>query len=349
MRRSSGLIQFLAVLLFAVPAWAQFQNVKPPDVPEIPVDSAPNFLKLPDGLYLGEPAGVAQDSKGNIFVFHRSNETRLFEFDKEGNYLREIGRGLYAFAFAHAVRIDPQDNIWVVDEGTNMIVQFSPQGRVMRVMGRRPEASEGILASPLPGTPVPPAQPYYFNRPTDVAWDSDGNIFVSDGYGNSRVAKYDKNGRFIKQVGSKGDQAGEFNTPHSIAIDAKNNVYVADRGNWRMQVFDDNLVLRAIYGQGGTIGRQGAICISPGPHQYLYSSSSNETGTLDIGQIYKMELDGTVLGKFGRAGKALKEYGAVHEVSCKVENELLVGELLNWRVQKLTLHPIPAKAPATAR
>ena len=111
MRRSSELIPLLAALLFAVPVSAQFQNVKPPDVPEITVDSVPNFLKLPNGLYLGEPAGVAQDSKGNIFVFHRSNETRLFEFDKEGNYLREIGRGLYAFAFDHAVRIDPQDNI----------------------------------------------------------------------------------------------------------------------------------------------------------------------------------------------------------------------------------------------
>jgi DNA-binding beta-propeller fold protein YncE len=339
MRRSPELILFLAVSLFAAPARAQFENVKPPDVPEIAVDSVPNFLKTPQGVYLGEPAGVAQDSKGNIFVFHRSNETRLFEFDKEGNYTREIGRGCYAFLFAHTVRIDPQDNIWVVDEGSNMIVEFNPQGRIVFLLGRRPPASEGVLASPLPGTPVPPAQPYFFNRPTDVAWDSDGNIFVSDGYGNSRVVKFDKNGRFIKEVGSKGTEPGQFNTPHSIAIDAKNNVYVADRGNWRIQVFDDDLTLRAVYGQGGTIGRNGAICISPGPHQYLYSASSNPTGNLDIGQIYKMELDGTVLGKFGRAGKALKEYGAVHEVSCRNENELLVGELLNWRVQKVILHP----------
>ena len=118
--------------------------------------------------------------------------------------MREIGKGLYGFAFAHAVRVDPQDNIWAVDEGTNMVIKFNPAGKGRD--GARPEARiiEGVAGDRLPGAPVPPAQPYYFSRPTDVAWDSDGNIFVSDGYGNSRVVKYDKNGRYITSGGSKG-------------------------------------------------------------------------------------------------------------------------------------------------
>src|SRR4051812_9370124 len=161
-------------------------KAKAQNVPEIPFEAQPNFLKFPPNLYLGEGIGVATNSKGHVFVYTRSQATRLFEFDQKGNYLREIGEGLYGFAFAHAVRVDAQDNIWAVDEGTNMVIKFNPEGRVVMVLGRRPEAIEGL--------PAPPAmdEPYLFNRPTDVAWDAEGNIFVSDGYGNSRVVKYDR-------------------------------------------------------------------------------------------------------------------------------------------------------------
>src|SRR5256886_9595485 len=140
-------------------------RAKAQNVPEIPYDSAPNFLKLPPNLYMGEGIGVATNSKGHIFVYTRSQATRLFEFDAKGNYLREIGEGLYGFVFAHAVRVDPQDNIWAVDEGSNMIVKFNPEGRVLMVIGRRPEAVEATPA-PAPATPgaVPPAEPYVFNR-----------------------------------------------------------------------------------------------------------------------------------------------------------------------------------------
>src|SRR5712691_979282 len=175
----------LAALLVGAPASAQ-SKAKVQNVPDIPFESVPNFLKFPPNIYLGEGIGVATNSKGHVFVYTRSGETRLFEFDQTGAYVREIGQGLYGFAFAHAVRVDPQDNIWAVDEGTNMVIKFNPQGRVVMLLGRRPESAEGILLTPPPGTPVPPAQPYVFNRPTDVAWDAAGNIFVSDGYGNSR-------------------------------------------------------------------------------------------------------------------------------------------------------------------
>jgi NHL repeat len=171
------------------------------NVPEISYTSAPNLLKLPPGEYLGESVAVATNSKGHIYVYHRSANTRLFEFDAAGNFVKEIGSGYYGFEFAHSVRVDKDDNVWTVDEGTNMVTKFSPDGRVLMVLGRRPPAIEGALAAP-PGPNVP-AQKYTFCRPTDVGWDPQGNIFVSDGYCNNRVVKYDKNGRFLAQAGSE--------------------------------------------------------------------------------------------------------------------------------------------------
>ena len=305
-------------------------------VPEIPFEADAGVLKFPPNLHLGEGIGVATNSKGHIFVYTRAQATRLFEFDDKGTFVRELGEGLYGFAFAHAVRVDPQDNVWAVDEGTNMVIKFNPQGRVVMVLGRRPE-----LLDPVPSGPVPPAEPYTFNRPTDVAWDPEGNIFVSDGYGNSRVAKYDKNGRFLKSVGTKGSEPGQLNLPHTIAADAKGNIYVGDRSNSRIQVFDNNLNLKTIYDQ---VGAPWAICITPGPHQYLYSSNSNPDSNNSLlsavtGEIYKMELDGVILGKFGHAGKKPGEFSTVHEIDCRNENELLVSEITAWRVQKVMLHP----------
>src|SRR6266852_7933191 len=146
MRHCIKFFALVVVVLCAVPLFAQ-QNVPPPatayaTAPDIPYDSAPNFLKLPPNLYLGEGIGVAKNSKGHVFVYTRSQQTRLFEFDQKGTFVREIGEGLYGFAFAHAVRVDPQDNIWAVDEGTNMVIKFNPDGRVAMLLGRRPEAAE---------------------------------------------------------------------------------------------------------------------------------------------------------------------------------------------------------------
>jgi DNA-binding beta-propeller fold protein YncE len=177
-------------------------------------------------------------------------------------------------------------------------------------------------------------------RTAGVAWDSAGNIYVADGagvgVGNARVAKFDKDGHFIKSWGQRGTEPGQFNSLRGIALDAKGNVYVADAGNKRIQVFDGDGTPKA---QIANIGTPSAICITPGAHQYLYASNSNDPETLDDGEIYKLELDGTIVGKFGRAGKLPKEFGTVNAIDCRTENELLVGELTNWRVQKLTLRP----------
>lgn len=333
-----------AVALFAQgpsggPPPGQNLQAKAQNVPDIPFDSVPNFLKMPPNLYMGEGIGIATNSKGHIFVNTCSQATHLFEFDQNGNYVREIGQGLYGFVFCHSVRVDSQDNIWVVDEGSNMVIKFNPEGRVTMVLGRRPELPLNGLAPPL--GPADPAPPYIFNRPTDVGWDSAGNIFVADGYVNSRVVKYDKNGRFIKQVGSRGSGPGQFNLPHTLVVDAQGNVYVGSRSDQRVEVFDNDLNYKATY---DNVGAPWVMCITSGPHQYLYTSNSNpDSENSEVakvtGQIFKMELDGTVVGKFGVAGKQLGQFSTVHGMDCRNENELLVGEIVAWRVQKLILHP----------
>jgi DNA-binding beta-propeller fold protein YncE len=284
---------------------------------------------------LGEAAGVAVNSKGHIFVFTRSRETRLFELDAHGKFVREIGQGLYGFSFAHTVRIDKDDNIWCVDEGSNMVMEFNPAGQIIMLYGRKPETVEG--APPPPGTTPPPPPPAFasfqhrlFNRPADVAWDAAGNSFVADGYNNSRVVKFDKDGNWVKEWGQRGTAPGEFHTVHTVATDAKGNVYVGDRENNRIQVFDnDGNFLK----QWTHAGAPWAICITPGPKQVLYTSDSN------AGRIYKLDLDGNILGVLGKSGKRLGEFGWVHEIACPAENTLYVAELLNWRIQKLNLHP----------
>src|ERR1700683_422980 len=308
----------------------------PASVPVIPFRSVADFLKMPNDVYFGEVSGVAVNSKGHVFVFSRGNTTglaygaaaaQLLVFGADGKFIREIGHNLYAWSFAHTVKVDKQDNIWVTDKGSDMVIKFTPEGRVAMVFGRKQEASDegtGPLKHVRP--PLPPVDGM-FRQVTDVAWDAAGNTYISDGYINSRVAKGDKNGNWIKSWGEPGSEPGQFNTPHSIAVDAQGNVYVADRGNRRIQVFDgDGKFLRQM-----APGAPWAICITPGPKQVLFSSDAYP------GRIYKMTLDGKMLGMLGESGKQLKQFGWIHEMACPSENEIYVAELLNWRVQKLEL------------
>jgi len=324
-------IAIAAVSVFAVPSAPEIaQQV----VPEIAFESVPNPLQLPRDLYFGEVTGVAVNSKGHVFVFSRGNTTgpayaaaaaQLLEFGSDGKFIREIGKNLYAWSFAHAVRIDKDDNIWVIDKGSDMIIRFNSAGRVTMVFGRKQEASDeetGPLEHPVPPKP---AEDGRFRQPTDVAFDPQGDIFISDGYINSRIAKADKNGNWIKSWGDRGNKPGEFNTPHNIAADAEGNLYVADRGNGRIQVFDsDGKFLRIIkidapvdenarpaIGNKPTLqtyqkvmtmapGSPWTVCITPPPHQVLYTSDAYP------GRVYKLSLDGKLLGMFGQSGKQLK-------------------------------------------
>jgi hypothetical protein len=341
----------------------------------IQFDSVPEPLKLPRDLHFGEVTGVAVNSKGHVFVLSRGNTTgpayaaaatQLLEFDGDGRFVREIGKNLYAWSFGHTVRVDSRDNIWVTDKGSDMVVKFNPRGRVAMVFGRKQEASDeetGPLKHP---SPPRPAEDGRFRQVTDVTWDPAGNTYISDGYINSRVAKIDGNGNWLKSWGDRGSKPGEFNTPHSIAADATGNIYVADRGNRRIQVFDgDGALVRQIRidvpydpaarpaignrpdlakleASGGALtmapGSPWALCITPGPNQVLFASDAYP------GRVYKLSLEGKLLGVFGESGKQLKQFGWIHEIACPSENELWVGELLNWRVQKLILHPGQASA-----
>jgi DNA-binding beta-propeller fold protein YncE len=297
-------------------------------VPEIPFDGVVNFLKLPAGMNFGEVAGVAVNSKGTFYIYDRAKETRLLEFDRTGLFVKEIGKDLYGFDFAHTVRVDKDDNVWCVDEGSNTVIKFSPAGRVLMVLGRKWESVEG-RPHQEEAAKAPP-RTNYFNRPTDVTWDPAGNIYVADGYNNSRVVKFDKLGNWIKTWGDRGTGPGQLNIPHTIASDAAGNVYVGDRTNRRIQVFDtEGKVLKQFTG----IGQPWAICITPGAKQVIYSSDANS------GKVYKLDLEGNILGAFGSFGKQPKQFGWIHEIACPTENELYVGELLNWRVQKVTLKP----------
>jgi DNA-binding beta-propeller fold protein YncE len=356
MRRPMVLIVFAMAQFVMWPAYAQ-------QPPEIRYHSVPDFLKLPTDMYFGEVAGVAVNSKGHVFVFSRGNSTgpaygataaQLLEFGADGKFLREIGHNLYAWSFAHTVKIDKQDNIWVTDKGSDMVIKFNPEGRVVMVFGRKQEASDegtGPLRHVKP--PLPPVDGM-FRQVTDVAWDDEGNAFISDGYVNSRVAKVDKDGNWVNSWGEPGNGPGQFNTPHSIAVDEAGNVYVADRGNRRIQVFDgEGNFLRQITidvpaprdarpaignkptTTTGTMapGAPWTVCITPGPKQFLYTSDAFP------GRVYKLSLDGKVLGMFGKSGKQLGQFGWIHEIACPSENEIYVAEILNWRVQKLVLEP----------
>jgi 6-bladed beta-propeller len=359
--------------LVSPPAFAQEQV----QAPEIPFDSVANLLKLPTDMHLGEASGVALNSKGHIFVYTRGGSSQgpafantasqLLEFGADGKFIREIGKNLYAWSFAHTVRIDKEDNIWATDKGSNMIIKFNPQGQVMMVFGRKAEASD-LDAKQLehPNPPLP-AEDGRFRQPTDVTWDSAGNAYISDGYINSRVAKVDKDGNWVKSWGQRGKGPGEFNLVHTIASDAQDNIYVGDRNNRRIQVFDtegnfkreiridlpppddakaaigNKPNLNDYLKSGGTMtpGAPWAICITPPPNQVLYSADAFP------GRIYKLSLDGKLLGWLGKSGKQPKQFGWVHEMACPSENVLYVAEILNWRVQKLILHPDQAQKSAS--
>jgi DNA-binding beta-propeller fold protein YncE len=185
------------------------QTLPPPKpVPELGYKVSPDFFQFPPNWVEGEAAGVAVNSKGHIFLFQRT-KPMLSEFDASGRYVRSFGEGL--FDHPHGLRIDSDDNIWTTDDTNSTVLKLSPAGKVQLVLGRRNNSGEAD---------------WLFNKPTDVAFSKHGDIYVTDGYGNSRVVKFDRNGNFIKAWGSYGSAPGEFMLPHSVVIDKNDHVYV---------------------------------------------------------------------------------------------------------------------------
>ena len=349
--------KFISIVMLCVTAPIFAQN----SVPEIQFETVPDFLRYSPDMNLGEVLGVTVNSQGNILVLNHPGSanmgpiwsnatTQLLEFDSNGRYLREIGKGVYGIAYAHQVRFDQHDNLWVVDKGANTVVQFDPQGYVVMNLGRREEGYHGDVE--LQTQEEARSFGGYLGGPTDVSWDSDENIYISDGYVNSRMAKFDRDGNFLMEWGSFGSEIGQFNLPHAMQIDRNDNVYVADRSNRRIQVFDTEgnflrqIILDVPYPsdyQPPFAARNAerqvretqpwAMCISNTTPQYLYVADN------EPGRIYKISTDGTILGWLGKSGRRDGQFNWIHGLDCSQEDVLYVADMNNWRVQKLILNP----------
>lgn len=345
-------------------------------IPELTYDTVADAISLPS---YGEVAGVATNSRGHLFVYARTGHavatlgdertfyhggSRIFQFDQNGRFVKEIGQGVYAVNYAQQLRVDPQDNVWIVDAGSNAIVKFDAEGRYLMNLGRKPEniplrAGPGVSATSADaaflargGAPAEAGRGGgggrggqqstgagingdSFNRPSDVAWDRDGNIYVADGFGsNNRIAKFNKSGNFVKTWGRTGTGEGQFSQIRAMVSDANGNLYVADAGNKRIQVFDSEGNFKS---QITGIGTPQALCITPGANQVLFASNSNDAESVDGGEIYKIRLDGQIVGRFGKAGRMPKEFGMTNSLDCRNDTDLWVGEVWNWRAQKVTL------------
>ncbi len=335
------------------------------NAPKIPYKVQTDFLKYSADMNLGETLGVAVNSKGDIMVLNHPGTattgplfgnatTQLLLFDKSGKFVKEVGKGVYGLGYAHSIRYDRYDNLWVADKGTDSVMKFNPAGYVVMNLGRRPEgydSHEHVEWDYSRGNP--PHAEGTFRGVTDMAFDLDDNIYVSDGYTNSRVAKFDKNGNWVKGWGSRGRDTGQFLLPHNLQVDRQGNVYVADRNNRRIQKFDSNgthltdLMLNVPYDKthhptlanlpANPASRPDetqpwALCITTnGPTQYLYAVDD------EPGRLYKMTLDGKILGVFGESGRQPGQFNWPHAVACPSENEIFVADMNNWRVQRLTL------------
>ena len=349
-----------------------------PPIPAIAYHADANYLRLPTDMNFGDPVGVAISPRtGDIYVANRSNAqgpayapalNQILVFDRSGKYKRELAPNLNSKSFVHAVRVDRDGYVWVVDKGSDMVVKIEPvSGHVVTVFGRRDESSDlegqGPRYSPRdnmkPGK-VPPPEENLFRMPTDVAWDSKGNTFVSDGYVNARIAVFDPSGAPVRSFGSYGHGPGQFSTAHNIQIGPDDRIYVADRANDRIQIFSPGgtflkeVRLTSIPIEPGYAGRPWmymgtflhpnapwSLCITPGPKPVLFMGSGYP------GRIFKLDLEGHVLGTFGHTGKKVGEFGWVHALACPSETELFAIDETNWRVQHIIMTP-DRKAEAAA-
>lgn len=293
--------------------------------PVLPLKAVPGWPHLPAGWHFGETAAVAVDARQHTYVVHRG-EHPIIEFDERGAFVRALGESL--FDRAHSARFDPDGNLWVVDDGAHVVLKLDAEGHVVMVLGRHRK----------PGSSVPPAKIgprgardediLKFDRPTDIAFSAAGDIYVSDGYGNSRIVKLTKDGRFVKTWGSKGTAPGQFDTPHSVAVDRQGRVYVGDRENYRIQVFTaDGEFLQ----QWTHVGAPWGLYITPDQSLYMCDGYNN--------RVLKLSLDGKILGSYGSMGRLPGQFTYAHNLAVGSDGAIYTAEVLNWRPQKF----VPAR------
>ena len=317
MARRAGLVAAFVLLTTAL-AVAQRPSdpslLIPQTAPELDYVAVADALPLPSGTTMGAPAAVAFDSKGHLWVLTRGPQP-LFEFDANGTFIRAFGEGL--FTRTHGLRFDRDGNIWVSDVGSHIVVKLNQQGEVLLTLGVKGEAGAWDEA----------AGSRKLNQPNDVAFTRDGDIFVVQGHtpgaaGDPRVLKFDRSGRFIKSWGGKGKTPGKFEVAHGIAIDAKGLLWVTDRENQRIQIFD------ADGGFVREIKYAGLPCALDIGSQYIYMVNGF------AGQVLRLDLNGTVLAATGKPGKGLGEFGEAHFVTVSPKGDLYVADSVNGTLQK---------------
>jgi sugar lactone lactonase YvrE len=286
----------------------------PESAPELTYAHAANAVTLPDGMKMGATAAVAFDAKGHLLVLTRGGTQAFFEFDPNGTYVRSFGD---PFTRSHGLRIDREGNIWATDVGAHTVMKLSAQGQVLLTLGTRGQAGEWNEAA---GTRL-------LNQPNDIAIAANGDVFVAQGHtpgakGDARVLKFDRTGRFLTSWGGKGKEPGQFDVAHGIAIDSKGLVWVMDRENQRIQVFD----------QGGKYIREmkyaGLPCSVDIGKQYVYMVNGF------AGQVVQMDLSGKVLAALGRPGKGPGEFGEAHFIAVSPKDEIFVADSVNGALVK---------------
>jgi DNA-binding beta-propeller fold protein YncE len=267
------------------------------------VDTRFGLDMLPAGASFGQVSAVATDSEGNVFVFQRGPRADpIVVFDPRGRFIRSWNGGV---SVPHGLRIGPDASVWITDVGLHCVLKFDRHGRLLMTLGTPGRAG---------------ADESTFDRPTDVAFGPGGDVYVSDGYGNSRIVRFDARGRFVSTWGRPGSGPGEFATPHTLATDASGRVYVSDRANERIQIFDsDGSYLTSWTHLGATQG----IDIPPGADEawVITFRSLNEIIEYDSmpGKLMRVKLSsGQILGSMEAPG---------HWVHQSAAGEIFVGSL----------------------
>ena len=286
----------------------------PQAAPALNYVAVDNGLVVPADVPKGAYAAVAFDAKGHLYALNRGPKP-LMEFDENGTFVRAFGDGL--FTRAHGLRIDRDGNLWATDVGGHVVYKLSPQGQVLLTLGTKGQA----------GVWDESAGSRLLNQPNDVAIAANGDVFVAEGHtpgpmGDPRVLKFDKTGKFIKSWGGKGKEPGMFEVAHGVAIDAKALLWVADRENQRIQVFDQN----------GTFVRQ--MKYAGLPCSFVIGKDAVFMVNGFAGQVLELDLDGKVLAATGKPGTGLGEFGEAHFIAVSPKGELLVADSVNGAMQK---------------